>query len=558
MLIDYQLENYEPIIYRGADIPIQAIQCKSDQVAVEDEGCYLDLEIANKRIDWLAAKFQFKPYRWQRDVLLRYYGWRKSDASYRFEYIICFIPKKNGKSFLVSAILGQKLWELEDGDLFSMAVNSKQAGIILDGVIKFFNQSKKMRQLMEAGKIKAFSSPARKEINNTLKRNKYIAMADSPKANDGVRAHCLIVDEIHRIENRAYDIVSGATANMPNALQVVISTSGDGDRTHCSFHQYNLAKQILSGEVVDTSVLPIIYEYADQKTRDKDKILSIEAMMSCNPILHEDEAARKKAERELVRERVNPRIDHWRRLRLNVWCQEDGDAFIDPDRWHELKIPRIPESELSQYPTFIGLDMSRCIDLTGITLWHELDDGRIYQQEIAIMPETQLLPASQKDDVDYCKFAENNELTVCDGKAISDEYVADLMLKLAKQYKVVGVGIDQQYADYVARKLEEAGIPLVMIQQQNNRQQTVGINFIEQLVIDGRICHAGSELYEWQPSCAKRITTAKDASKIVKKHSNRFGRGGKGRHDNVDAAISAALVFRHNMVEGDALEPFVY
>lgn len=371
-MFEFELENYEPIQYRGSDIPACAIQCKSDEVAIDD-GCYLDLAIANKQIDYLYAKFQFEPYRWQRDAYLRYYGWRKPDGSYRFEYIICFIPKKNGKSFWISSLLAGKIWELEGKNIYSVAVNAKQAGLVMEGVIELFKKSKTVRQYHDAGVVKWFSSPARKEIINSVKGNRYIALADSPKANDGIVASgVLVVDEIHRIENRVFDIVDGSTANIPGALKVIISTSGDGDRSHCSFHQYKLAKQVLSGELIDTSILPIIYEYEDQKTRDPKKILSMEALMSCNPVLHEDEAARKKAERELVRERINPRIDYWRRMRLDVWCHEDGQQFIDPDLWASLAIDRIPETELALYPCFLGLDMSRCIDLTAITLWHEL------------------------------------------------------------------------------------------------------------------------------------------------------------------------------------------
>jgi len=359
------------------------------------------------------------------------------------------------------------------------------------------------------------------------------------------------------MKNKLYDVCTGMTANLTNTLELIISTAGDGDRTHRSWQKYAYAKQIIKGEIIDTGILPIIHEFADQKTKDSDKIYNIDSMLSCNPVLVEDAAKRQAAEKELIEQKELNNIDWFRRFRLGCWTSEDGQSFLSMDKWRACEVPQKDHAALTDCPTYIGIDMSRSIDLSAICLWHELLDGRIYQQDIAILPADRLQEASILDDVDYCKFADDGELRVCDGGVISDEYVSDLLLKLCKTYKVVGVAFDRLYAEYIASKLKQSGVPVYEVRMNNNPLMTIGMNYVEELVEKRGFCHPVNKLYEWQLTNCRRIACAKDASKLVKQGSNYLGKGGRGRIDNIDASINAALIFMHFRITGDQLPTVV-
>ena len=50
--------------------------------------------------------------------------------------------------------------------------------------------------------------------------------------------------------------------------------------------------------------------------------------------------------------------------------------------------------------------------------------------------------------------------------------------------------------------------------------------------------------FRGQLSCSRKITTAKDVSKIVKAGTSRKGSGGKGHIDNIDSLINALAALR--------------
>lgn len=536
--------------YFGDSIPKKYIKTDSDRQAIS-EGCYVDVGFAEKNLNFLESNFGFVPFKWQREFLFDYFMWRNDKGGYRFNQIICFLPKKQGKSYLVAALMCQKLWELENSNIFSVATTSKQASLVLAGTISMMKNNPKLKTAFKRGLIKWFNSPYRREIENKIRGNTYNALTNNIGAADGIVGNVLVVDELHQMKNQLYDVVSGCTANIPGSLEVIISTAGDHDTSTRAYQKYDYAKRVLNNETIDTTILPIIYEFKDQKTRDPNIIYSMESMMSCNPILHESEELRKKVEKELEKERELGRIDYWRRFRLGVWCATEQEPFIDVDKWKQLEVEPITEEQKESADTFIGVDMSRAIDLSGVTLWHVLDDGRVYQESTAFIPEDRIEEASSKDDRDYKKYIEKGELISLTGSIISDEYVAEYLVDLCKKYNPVAVGLDRYFAEYVSSKVDQAGFNVFEIKQSDNRQQTVGINAIEELVFNKQLVHGKNSLYDWMLSCARRIHTSKQTFKVVKKNSNSKGDKGIGRIDEIDAGISCAIMYKHYKVEGD-------
>ena len=555
-MFDYAIEKHEPRIYRGSEIPKDVIVCPSDEVAIQ-EGCYLDLEFAYQWVNWITATFKWHPYQWQKNALLKYYAWRKADGGYRTSTMSVWVPKKNGKSAMVSIILAAKMFELDRCNLYSSAVNSRQAGIIRDGVEDALRQSKEIRKLIATRKIKIYDGYNRREINNTINKCVFRSMADNIKANDGAIGAVYVADELHLMKNALYQVCDGMTDNIPDALKLIISTAGSGDTQHVSWGEYSYCKDVLSGEIIDTTLLPIIYEFADQKTRDIEKVFSMDSYMSCNPVAHEDVKIRDAQQVKMKKAKRLKQTDRWRRYNLGVWCSTDGESFIDADVWRDLEIDPIPYDVLKDCPTVIGIDIARVIDLTAVVMLHDLPDGRIYHHPICILPKELVVDASQRDDVDYSKFYDAGELRRCAGEIVSYEYVANLGIQLCKEYNIIGAGFDEHFCEYIASKMQASGIPMKRINTFSNRDTTSGANYLEQLVLDQRICHAKNSMFTWQLSCANRITTADDVYKIVKKGSNLRGKGGQGRKDAVDATIYAAMAHQHYRIEGDKIPSVV-
>src|SRR4051812_29768392 len=94
-------------------VPAKWIRTKADRVAAS-RGYYFD-ESKGKFVcdfierfcrqshdDWRGKPLALEP--WQRDWIMRLFGWRRPDGRRRFKQTYVEVPKKNGKSTLVSAL----------------------------------------------------------------------------------------------------------------------------------------------------------------------------------------------------------------------------------------------------------------------------------------------------------------------------------------------------------------------------------------------------------------------------------------------------------------------
>jgi phage terminase large subunit-like protein len=521
------------------------IRTKSDAQAVA-EGCYFDTAKADDAIRWIETTFEIALNKWQRDALHRYFGWRRPDGSYRFTKIQIWIPKKNGKSYLISALVGYKLFELKNARVYSIAFCAKQAAIVMDGLIKLCKKSKKLKPLMKprTGKLKAFCSPFRRDFTNEITGSKYEALADNIQANDGIIPDVLVFDEIHRMRNQQVDVVDGSTSNLPNALKVIISTAGSGDKTHRSFQNYEYAKKVLSGEIIDTQLLPIVYECPTAAELKGEAIYDVDLLIACNPVLQDSPERREQAAREVAEAKAKRNDSYWRRFRLGQWIAEDGDEYIDAGLYAACEVEPLPDSSLGD--CYLGLDKSGGVwDFHAIAGLFPLDDGRVFEKQWTFAGEDRLPDMSERDDLDYASFVDDGELIAIPAAAVADEWLYEWCKEnIFSKYRVVKIAGDVYAAAYLLERWKSDGHDVVAVQQSNNRLLSPVIDDYADRVKKCRIIHGRNKLVAWQLSHARSLSTAKDLKKIVKAGSSPRGGGGSGHIDNIDATLNAHAVFR--------------
>jgi len=315
---------------------IEQFTLPTDKLAL-DAGWKFIPEKGLKAIEWIETTFKIKFLMWQRRLLYTYFSWRNDEGKYRFNSIICFQPKKQGKTFLISALLGFKLFETRNSRNYSIAFNSNQAKLVCDNLIQFLRSNPKLRKQIDSrnGNVIAKCDQFRRDCFVKKTGSKYWALADNVNANDGIsvtNGGILILDEIHRMKNSQVDCVEGAVVNSPDALKVIISTAGNGDTTSRAWERYREAKSILSGTRNDIRTLPIIYE-CDEILKTVDEIYDINRLISCNPILQECPDKLEQAKLELERCRMNRNDSWWKRFRLNQWIATDGESYILPETY---------------------------------------------------------------------------------------------------------------------------------------------------------------------------------------------------------------------------------
>ena len=88
------------------------IRGPADELAIK-EGCWFDPEAGDRCIRFLekfcrqskGGRWAGQPLKllpWQRDFIMRLFGWKRADGTRRYRTFYVEVPKKNGKSTLLS------------------------------------------------------------------------------------------------------------------------------------------------------------------------------------------------------------------------------------------------------------------------------------------------------------------------------------------------------------------------------------------------------------------------------------------------------------------------
>jgi len=186
---------------------------------------------------------------WQRNLM----DWtlaRRADNKKRFRQALIGLPRKSGKSALLS---GLALYELilgpEGGEVFTVATTREQARIV-------FGTTRRMVELDPelSGMTKLYRDAIEVPGTNSVMR---VMAAEAPQL-EGLNPTYVIVDEVHALPDRSlWDVFSLAMAARPDPQMVGITTAGVkydrfGNESLC-YGMFNYGVRVAAGEVEDPS-----------------------------------------------------------------------------------------------------------------------------------------------------------------------------------------------------------------------------------------------------------------------------------------------------------------
>lgn len=247
---------------RGADLG-PWLRDPSDELA-RAQGCWFDADAAERPICFIETfckqsqgRFGGEPLRlldWQTDFLRRLYGWRRDDGTRRFRSAYLEVPKKNGKSTLVSGlVLYHLIADAEPGPkVFCNAYDREQASIVFDEAAAMVRASPSLAKRLDLVETK--KEIRWRKVNGRIKANS----ADVP-SKDGANASFVVFDELHRQET--WDLwrmfrYAGVSRSQPLTLSI---TTAGVDRQSVCYAQHDYSKRVAAGRVPDWQHLGLIY-----------------------------------------------------------------------------------------------------------------------------------------------------------------------------------------------------------------------------------------------------------------------------------------------------------
>lgn len=525
--------------------PTWAIRTEADRLAIA-AGCYWDQGQAD-RVDRFASKYiasqyddsQFQLFEWQRRFVQSLYGWRNADGTRRFRTALLHVPKKNGKTLLVSLVAAYELFaKVQPMPLVASASTTKaNANQVFENLIATIN-----RRGNSALKRISRPVPSEKIIHVAVRGGEYRALsADAPNA-EGANCSCVLVDEAHAHRSeKLYRTLEFSTIGRRDGLMVIISTAGD-DLTHWYYSLVRRGRNLLEGTDTDPSFYAEIYE-ADPKVDDLE---SPAVWKRVNPSLDLYGAFTTERFRTALN-RAKKATGDWlsfQRYRLNIFCRSEDTCWIELADWDRCKGVFPSEAELKTCKLWLGLDGSQTTDPTSLSAVWLLPGRRFAVRSHAFVAEAGVRYREKTNLPRYTQFEASGAMTITQGGTMDVEAVRMAILKYRDDgHRLESLVIDASGLWVFGNDMDAKEGIRTFRMPQTHRYYTKPMKEFQLAMTEGRIVHDGNEWLRWCLNSVRLDVNRYDEVRPYKAKSA----------DKIDGAVSTLMPF--SMAMQAAIEP---
>lgn len=510
--------------------PERAVRTAADRAALE-AGYYWDYEEAERVVrfaeSYISPKFtagEFQLFEWQRRFVQSLYGWRRPDGGRRFMIAVLHVPKKNGKTLIVSVIAAY--------ELFAAAVASP---LVVSASTTKENAKQVYEQLAAATDRSAKLTKAARRVD--YKRTIYIPKrdaeyralsADAPSS-EGLNCSLVIVDEAHAHKSqKLFRTLEYGMIGRESGLMVVISTAGD-DLTHFYYGLVERGRRIIAGTDLDPTCYAEIYEAQPERESLEDPAV----WRRVNPSL--DLYPGFTSERfGLMLQSAKKNTGDWlsfQRYRLNVFQRPEDAGWIGLETWDQCR-GYVPDSVLQACPCWLGFDASQTIDPTSVSAVWLLPEKRYFVRSWSWVAEAGIREREKGNLPKFQQYIAEGSMTMTSGNLIDKAAVKAHILGLAAAYDVKALVMDPNGAWVFGAELASEGIEVFRMPQNFKHFHDPTTSF-EESVISGKVVHDGNG---WLRYCINNVRLDTDSYKNVRPAK------GKSR-DHIDGAIAALMAY---------------
>jgi phage terminase large subunit-like protein len=332
-----------------------------DDKAASQACAFFANELRHTKGKWKGKRFELLG--WQSEEVIKpLYGWKDAEGNRLFQVAYIEIPKKNGKSTLLSGMcLKALVADQENGpQVYIGASDKQQAGIIYDEavqmvklgpnlskVLKPVPSTKRLVYMSEGGVLRVISADAHRQ--------------------EGINSSFTAIDELHaQKDRRLFDCLRYAGEARQNPMLVCITTAGH-DRNSICYEQRSYADKVLSGTIKDDYRF---FPYIRAASLDDDWTAP-EVWHHANPSLGETIDLAKFKNACLEAQQSPAKENSFKRYRLNIWT-EQATRWMQMAKWDECG-GRVDDRALDGARCYGGLDLSSTTDTSAFVLYLRAD-----------------------------------------------------------------------------------------------------------------------------------------------------------------------------------------
>lgn len=465
------------------------------------EGCWFDPEDGQRVCDWIESNCKLRHERfagqflrllpWQRDFIMRLFGWKRPSGLRRFRRALVFVPKKNGKTTLLAALALYGLYF--DG------VASPEVYVIaskLDQGKQLWSEAASMVAQSEGMSETAYSFESDLSIKTAATSGLFqILSPKTVQSNDGKNVSLAILDEYHaQSDEKVLDILLHGTAARQQPLTVIISTAGVNEDCPLAKEVERARDQLseTSDSVCDTGWLTVIYEAPDGMEWDREP-----TWRAANPSFGETVTA------DFYRDLVSQCDTRAKRANFEVKFLNRFNSgslkWLDVLNWDRGFNPQLVAGDyesLRGRPCYGGFDLSTTLDFTATGLVWRLENGGIAVRTRFFVPEDNVKEIQERTKRPIWEWIEAGLIEVTPGDTIDYQTIQAAILEDHKRFSVREWGYDPYFASETAQRLTEKGLACVEVRQTCMTLNPACMKF-EGLVRKGAVAHDGSRVMRW-------------------------------------------------------------
>lgn len=466
----------------------------------------------------------FQLFPWQERIVRRIYGPRHPDGSRIVRTVFLMLPRGNRKTSLAAAlsllhVIGPE--KVSAGQVIFAASDREQAGI---GFREAANIIREDRRLLAVTTINdAFNSA--KQIKNRANGATLRAVSSDGRAQHGTTPAFVLADEIHAWQGRdLWEALKSGLAKTPANLLVIATTAGRGSE-NLGAEQYDYARRVALGEIVNPEFLPIIFEAgADDDWQDETMWHRVNPGLAHGfPSLASLRALATEAEHRPADRAA------FEQFNLNRWQAYSRDPLFDLGTYDTRRFTD-DEADLAALPCWLGVDMSISGDLTAIVAAWRQNDGQITVRPTFFVPGEDLRGRAQRDGVPYERWRDEGVIRVCAGPIINPEEVEAAIRDLCATHDVQEIAFDPHLARVTMQHLADEGLPVIEMRQ-SPLIMGVAAGDLERTVNGRLIRHDGHPVLRQHFAS---VTVSRGSSGLVRMHKARVT-------DRIDGAVAAAM-----------------
>jgi len=473
---------------------------------------------------------------WQSFLVGSLFAWKRDNGLRKYNNALIFVPRKNGKSALLAAIVLSSL--VQDGQAYSqqfaLASDRGQASLLRDYVNGFIKRSPDLSQIID--------------VQTWLTRNKltdtvFKALHADWRRLDGLNPSTVVFDEYHAQEGPELDdVINSAFGSQPNYLYAKISTAGEWSPNKPAIKARDLGEKVLQGLVDLDEMFYVSYTIDDGDKWDDPKTWA-----KANPNLGVSKnrdymEALVKTARELPQKALD-----FMSKQLNCWI-ESYDQWIDKDLWAKNS-GEVDWSSLYGRTAYVGLDLARVCDLSSLVAVIPPQDDEDQFQVVAkhFIPADDIEKRSTHDKVPYIEWRNAGNIVTTEGNTTDFSAILETIREWENHLNIDEIAYDRHFAGELVQSLYQDGHELVPFGQ-GFISMNDAVCGIERLLISGKLNHGDDPVLAWAASNAILATDPAGNRKMDKKRSK----------ERIDPMVALGMAIARAEANADSDGPEVF